>query len=374
MLTTNSLSPTRKSILWLYMHCSSMVKRIFSDAALCFLTFLCVCRTSPRTVVDRAAEAAATASGSAENDRVTPRTRQMNKDPNCNDSGKGDGTMNTNDDNDDDDSHQRQTVRRRTLPPETMDVLSQQFALVTESLIDHCQGSLLLTYRHDGGSSIQVDETVESESGSGSKNTTTIWSSLQWACYQGDIDMVHRLIRDGDTVNIEETDQYGRTALHLCLLGDYDSLNHASGDDDDANGHCNMAHVIRYLVESCNANVDAVDGDGFTLLHRASFNNQWRLIPYLMERCQVDIDATTINDNQNTALHVASAAGHLSVIEMLLDYGASIYDENAQGQTPLDYATAMMYYQQGSTCAGTIIDPNVVALLSATTGPGVRRE
>ena len=54
----------------------------------------------------------------------------------------------------------------------------------------------------------------------------------------------------------------------------------------------------------------------------------------------VGVDVNVANANGNTALHVAAARGYDSIIELLVQHGATVEVANNEGQTPLDVARA----------------------------------
>ena len=50
-----------------------------------------------------------------------------------------------------------------------------------------------------------------------------------------------------------------------------------------------VATIVRYLIEECDANLHVTDNDGDRLLHCASAGNQLHVVQYLVEHCQVDM-------------------------------------------------------------------------------------
>lgn len=68
------------------------------------------------------------------------------------------------------------------------------------------------------------------------------------------------------------------------------------------------------------ANVEAKDIAGFTALHIASANGDWRCVQILLVRGGADVNARTAG--MATALHHAAAIGCVKVVKILLEKGA----------------------------------------------------
>ncbi|XP_030830538.1 ankyrin repeat and IBR domain-containing protein 1 [Strongylocentrotus purpuratus] len=86
------------------------------------------------------------------------------------------------------------------------------------------------------------------------------------------------------------------------------------------------------------------------------------------EREKIDINA--VDDEGCTALHYASAAGYRSLVETLLENGASLFVENGDKETPCDCAEKNRYYDiaqllESKMVFSQISDDEVVEELSA---------
>lgn len=104
-------------------------------------------------------------------------------------------------------------------------------------------------------------------------------------------------------------------------------------------GKDNKATQILRMVEM-GVSVNAVDPrDGRTALHQAAMNNSLRALRVLVKNgAAIDFKSFLGRD---TALHLASYAGHNSAVRLLLGFGAVPDEANAQGFTPLHYASTI---------------------------------
>jgi ankyrin repeat protein len=105
--------------------------------------------------------------------------------------------------------------------------------------------------------------------------------------------------------------------------------------------HGNLA-IFQYLVETCGANVNAVEEeDGDTPLHFASGNGHAMVVQYLVERGGANVHA--VNGRGDTALHYACMAAarrcSATIVRYLVECGgANVVAVNAAGRTPLHHA------------------------------------
>jgi len=132
--------------------------------------------------------------------------------------------------------------------------------------------------------------------------------------------------------------------------------------------------TIRLFVDP-SADVDAVDNNHSTLLHRASYRGNVKFAQLLLERganinarnkqghtplhllvrlgdswassfdmiqllLEHGADVDALDDAQSTPLHVASEYGCTNATRLLLKYSASVHFQNNQGQTPSQVASA----------------------------------
>jgi ankyrin repeat protein len=131
-------------------------------------------------------------------------------------------------------------------------------------------------------------------------------SALRSACMSGHLDMVRYLVETCQT-NVEAADVDGANAVHYACHG----------------GHL---AVLKYLVESCGADVEATNRrNGWTTLHTACFRNgNVDMIRYLVETCHVNVLALT--DDGSNMVHLACRNGHFDAVRYIVEYGQNNVD------------------------------------------------
>ena len=73
---------------------------------------------------------------------------------------------------------------------------------------------------------------------------------------------------------------------------------------------------------------------GFTLLHQAVFTCCFHVVCFLVEECEVDVNICT--NYAYTSLHIAYTAGHTHIAQYLIQHGADVMAVNDNGDTPYD--------------------------------------
>lgn len=102
-----------------------------------------------------------------------------------------------------------------------------------------------------------------------------------------------------------------------------------------------IAAVVRQLVqlgsldEDLRAEIDDVDSNGLSLLHYCCLYNLTSLIPVLLAR-GADVNQCTLSGS--SPLHLAAAAGNLTVTQELLKSGANVHAVDGNSRTALDIA------------------------------------
>ena len=101
------------------------------------------------------------------------------------------------------------------------------------------------------------------------------------------------------------------------------------------------------------AELDEVDQSGYALLHYCALYNLNTLVPILLAKgANIHVKASTPQHHEASALHLASMAGNLPLVVMLIGYGADIYGMDGDGCTPADrarfgrYSELLVYYDQ----------------------------
>lgn len=138
---------------------------------------------------------------------------------------------------------------------------------------------------------------------------------LHWAIRQGHLQMVIQLLRYGADPSI--TDGEGYRALHLAILFQH------------------MA-IAAYLMAK-GQEVDSPDGNGQTPLMLAAQKIIGPEPTHFLVRHEASVSAVDLSA-RNTPLHCAVLAGNVDAAHVLLDAGASVDAQNANGHTPLDLA------------------------------------
>ncbi|KAF4460127.1 ankyrin repeat [Fusarium albosuccineum] len=167
---------------------------------------------------------------------------------------------------------------------------------------------------------------------------------LHWAAYNGHTAIVKLLAQQS---NSNQRDQSGRTVLHLAAIGGrLQSVEllvtlGAKREAKDRNGrtplHFASAYghtdVVNFFASALNK--DEAGDNGWAALHLASWNGHTGIVKHLAIRVQADIEKT--EEFKQTPLHLAAKAGHLDVVEFLVQMGANM-PAGLAGETPLQQA------------------------------------
>ena len=141
--------------------------------------------------------------------------------------------------------------------------------------------------------------------------------------------LVYRAI-DNDWIDIVKLliTQYGYDPQQCNILGNYTALHAAA--------RFGRLHIVQYLHEECNCNVNTTNRFGDTPLHQAVAKGHLDVVQYLHIKCNCNIN--TINNNGATPLHYAAPLGRLNVVQYLLGCGADAIATDNDGATPLQCA------------------------------------
>ncbi|EER99842.1 hypothetical protein BDA96_02G423700 [Sorghum bicolor] len=88
---------------------------------------------------------------------------------------------------------------------------------------------------------------------------------------------------------------------------------------------------------SAGISLDSTDSQGRTALHMASANGHLAVVEYLIQN-GANVNATNLE--KNTPLHWACLNGHIEVIKALISAGASVSALNSHEKTPMDEAVS----------------------------------
>lgn len=101
--------------------------------------------------------------------------------------------------------------------------------------------------------------------------------------------------------------------------------------------------IVYYLIESCHANVDAQDQQGWTALHYATCASHVDMARSLIEIGLANVDAMT-HDNRWTALHHASSSGDEEMVRALIDARCTVEATDKEGWTALYHASSSGHF------------------------------
>lgn len=139
---------------------------------------------------------------------------------------------------------------------------------------------------------------------------------LHWACVSGRIGSVLRLLAAGADISARDVKGY-TPAIHAAHYGRIDVV-------------CALAkHGGRRVVL-------AEDTDNHGLLEWASYYGHVGMVTYLIKVWNLDIEK--VDAEGMSSLHRAAQGEHLSVVEMLLREGAELRKTTPDGKTPRDIA------------------------------------
>ncbi|CAI9096919.1 OLC1v1033181C1 [Oldenlandia corymbosa var. corymbosa] len=88
-------------------------------------------------------------------------------------------------------------------------------------------------------------------------------------------------------------------------------------------------------LASAGTSLDAKDSQGRTALHMASANGHLEIVEYLVSH---GVDVNAANTENNTPLHWACLNGHVEVVKFLILAGANVAVLNSHENTPVDEA------------------------------------
>ena len=167
--------------------------------------------------------------------------------------------------------------------------------------------------------------------------------SLHTACQHGNLSIVDTLVDHGTSVNHKDVD--GNTPLHLtarngenetmlAFLKEFNSDPNVKNKEGNTPLHIacmwdNLSGVKLLILYG--ASMYAKDIHSNTPLSLALLDNHISIVSALLREFRCD-------PNDGVSLHIACEHGNLSIIKTLIRYGASVNDEDVDGNTPLSLA------------------------------------
>jgi len=210
-------------------------------------------------------------------------------------------------------------------------------------------------------------------------------TALHCAAVTGSEVCCELLIERGNKKSIENTDEKGRTPLHLaCSRGHMECARVLLAAGAFVNpvdqrrmtplmyaaqkGYC---AIIEKLM-AAEADISLVDVNKQTALHHACIKSQEDAALLLINASNIDL--LNLQDYQGkTAMHIAGRAGLVTVVEKLLLAGASVAISDENDQTPALYCAVD---QNAADCVALIICgmfPDSTPLSRMSSGSGVHR-
>ena len=129
-------------------------------------------------------------------------------------------------------------------------------------------------------------------------------------------------------------------------------LDRGADVDTVDNNHSTLLHRASYkknvkvaqLLLERGANINAQNEDGRTPLHQVLVKSKYDAGPHFVDTLKLllehgaDVDA--LDNDHSTPLHVASRYGNVKAISLLLEHGANVHLQNNDGHTPYQVASA----------------------------------
>ncbi|XP_058805828.1 ankyrin repeat domain-containing protein 50-like isoform X2 [Phymastichus coffea] len=175
------------------------------------------------------------------------------------------------------------------------------------------------------------------------------WTPLHYAAFEGHADVCEALLEAG--AKIDEADNDGKGALMLAAQEGHTNLverlieQHCAPIDQHAHdgktalrlaaleGHYDTVKVLL----SHNADINAKDADGRSILYILALENRLAMARFLLEHARPDIESR--DSEGRTALHVSAWQGHVEMVALLLaEGGASVNARDNENRTPLHSA------------------------------------
>ncbi|KAI8636411.1 ankyrin repeat-containing domain protein [Parasitella parasitica] len=141
-------------------------------------------------------------------------------------------------------------------------------------------------------------------------------TTLMYATQYGHVDLVELLLELGHEEEVISVDNEGITVLMIAAMFNHEEIF--------------FLYVSKY--PEC---IHAISKTGWTTLLYAAQNGNANLVSYLLS---ISADFDHVDNLGNSALHYASAWGHITVMDLLVSEGCNVDLENDEHATPYDYA------------------------------------
>ena len=177
------------------------------------------------------------------------------------------------------------------------------------------------------------------------------WTALHFAAHKGHQNLVKEFISKFDAT-IDAPTMKKQTPLHLSALAGELEVSKllvdlgASMDSADESGQkpihlasqADKPDIILLFLGARPSLVSSATKDGSTCAHIAAKKGSAMVIKELMKFDKAVVLSARNKITDSTPLHIATEGGHVEVVKLLLNAGASTLDENKSGFTPVHIA------------------------------------
>jgi ankyrin repeat protein len=132
------------------------------------------------------------------------------------------------------------------------------------------------------------------------------------------------------------------------------------------------------IMSKANGELNKVSFENSSALCRAAMAGQIQVVQELLHQPGIDIDFCNPKFDGNTALHHACKSGHLEVVKLLVEYGATINVTDNKGMTPFlkaassDSLTVLKYVEEQGADINKVTEDGRTILHVAAAGNSVK--